>query len=145
MALNGHHPWVRFSDRSQLLRPNPAERSYGCAIVDADGDGRPEILCGTVAGPNRLFKAQGGAWVDVAPPELADVSLTVPGVVVVAVVSPLSVAPVGDVVVGHPPGHVVSPSESVADPAFVVDADSLVVGGPCVVVAPPLVPVPPSV
>ena len=80
MALNGHHPWVRFSDRSHLLRPNASERSYGCAIVDADGDGRPEILCGTVAGPNRLFKARGGAWVDVAPPELADAGASAIGV-----------------------------------------------------------------
>jgi len=80
MALNGHHPWVRFSDRSHLLRPNPPERSYGCAIVDADGDGRPEILCGTVAGPNRLFKSQGRTWVDVAPAELADAGASAIGV-----------------------------------------------------------------
>ena len=80
MALNGHHPWVRFSERSHLLRPNPPERSYGCAIVDADGDGRLEILCGTVAGPNRLFKSQGRAWGDVAPAGVAIAGGRAPGV-----------------------------------------------------------------
>lgn len=80
MALNGHHPWVRFSDRSQHLHPNLPERSYGCAIVDVDGDGRSEIFCGTVAGPNRLYRAEGGGFLDVAPPELADAGASAIGV-----------------------------------------------------------------
>ncbi len=80
MALNGHHPWVRFSDRSHLLKPNLPARSYGCVMIDADGDGRPEVFSGTVAGPNRLYKGDGGAFIDVAPPELADAGASAIGV-----------------------------------------------------------------
>ncbi|MBX7215083.1 MAG: CRTAC1 family protein [Thermoflexales bacterium] len=72
MALNGHHPWIRFTDRSSALEPNPPERSGGCAVVDLDGDARPEILCTTVGGPNRLYRASGTRWRDCASPALAD-------------------------------------------------------------------------
>jgi hypothetical protein len=45
-------PWISpFIDASALLRPNPAEFSYGCLIADLDRDGLPELLVVTVHAP----------------------------------------------------------------------------------------------
>lgn len=62
-----------FRDASHLLVPNEDELSYGCAMADLDGDGRPEILSVNVAAPNRLYKWRDGKMIDVAPPEFQDI------------------------------------------------------------------------
>lgn len=61
-----------FRDASDLLQPNPADSTYGCAMVDLDRSGRPQILAVTVAGPNHLYRWESGRLVDVAPPILQD-------------------------------------------------------------------------
>ena len=71
---------ILFTDRSDLLLPNPHERSYGCCVLDADNDGQPELFVGTVGGPNRLYKWRDGELRDVAPPVLADAAGSAIGV-----------------------------------------------------------------
>lgn len=61
-----------FRDSSALLSPNPPELSYGCAMVDLEGNGLPQILVVTVGGANRLHAWRGDRLTDVAPPELQD-------------------------------------------------------------------------
>ncbi len=66
-------PWISpFIDASALLRPNPAEFSYGCLIADLDRDGLPELLVVTVHGANRLYKWKGDRLIDTAPPSVRD-------------------------------------------------------------------------
>ncbi|CAN5227738.1 CRTAC1 family protein [soil metagenome] len=77
MSANFLSPFV---DASALLRPNPAEVTYGCVMADFDNDGLPEILVVTVQGPNRLYKWSDSRLVDVAPPILRDLSASGIGV-----------------------------------------------------------------
>jgi hypothetical protein len=71
-----------FQNASHLLEPNPPERSYGVSIVDLAGDGTPQILVATVAGPNRLYRwnPDGGVFEDGAPRLLADAECSAIGV-----------------------------------------------------------------
>ncbi len=61
-----------FKNASDLLFPNDAEFSYGCAMVDLDRDGQMEILVLNINGPNFLYKWRGERLVDVAPDEFQD-------------------------------------------------------------------------
>lgn len=61
-----------FRNVSGLLRPNPPELNYGCAMVDLDRSGLPQILVLTVGGANRLYKWHGDMLRDVAPAILQD-------------------------------------------------------------------------
>jgi hypothetical protein len=71
-----------FVDASALLRPNPAELSYGCVMADFDRDGLPEILVVTVGGANRLYKWDDSRLIDIAPPILQDTDASGIGVAV---------------------------------------------------------------
>jgi len=61
-----------FTDHSQLIRSNPPGRHYGVGVTDVDGDGTFEIFVCGFGGPNRVLKWDGSAYIDIAPPELAD-------------------------------------------------------------------------
>lgn len=69
---------LRFRDISSALRPNPAERHYGCVIADFLRDptstlaSTPQIAVVTTDGPNRLYRWDGEAFVDVADAGFAD-------------------------------------------------------------------------
>lgn len=62
-----------FLDASPLLRPNPAELSYGCIMADLDKDGLPEIFVACVGAPNRLYKWADSRLQDVASGVVQDV------------------------------------------------------------------------
>ncbi len=73
-----------FIDRSSLIVPNPPHLHYGMAVADVDGDGTYEaFVCGfaqqredggdvSLGGPNKVYKWEGTALVDIADPVLAD-------------------------------------------------------------------------
>lgn len=64
---------LRFRDASAALIPNPAERSYGCVIAPFQRNtAHPQIAVVTVDGPNRLYRFDGDAFVDVADEAFAD-------------------------------------------------------------------------
>ncbi|MDX2138926.1 MAG: CRTAC1 family protein [Chloroflexota bacterium] len=62
-----------FTDRTQLIRRNPPQLSYGIAVADVDGDGKFEAFITGFAGfPNVVLKWMGESFVNIAPPPLAD-------------------------------------------------------------------------
>ncbi|MEL6194964.1 MAG: CRTAC1 family protein [Bacteroidota bacterium] len=61
-----------FRDYSHLISDNPARKHYGIAITDMDFDGQPEAFITGFAFPNQVLKWNGHAFIDVAPPLLAD-------------------------------------------------------------------------
>ncbi|MEM7513369.1 MAG: VCBS repeat-containing protein, partial [Bacteroidota bacterium] len=61
-----------FRDYSHLISVNPARKHYGIAITDLDFDGQPEAFITGFAFPNQVLKWNGHAFIDVAPPLLAD-------------------------------------------------------------------------
>lgn len=50
---------------------DPTEHVRGIAVLDADGDGRFDVVYGNWEGPHRLFVRRGDAFVDKTPPEMA--------------------------------------------------------------------------
>jgi hypothetical protein len=69
-----------FTDQTRLLRDNPAQRRYGVAVTDVDGDGAFEwFVCGYGC-PNQVLKWSGESFVGVTPGKLADGELQALGV-----------------------------------------------------------------
>jgi hypothetical protein len=50
---------------------DPAQHVRGVAALDADGDGRFDLVYGNWEGPHRLFLRRGDTFVDKTPPEMA--------------------------------------------------------------------------
>ena len=61
-----------FTDRSDLLQPNPAQLNYGVAVTDVDHDGSFELFVAGFSFPNRVYKWTGNGFADVASAVLAD-------------------------------------------------------------------------
>lgn len=70
-----------FIDRSELLLQNPAQRNYGVAVTDIDGDGLFELFVTGYGGfPNQILKWMGEGLENVTPPALADATRQAIGV-----------------------------------------------------------------
>lgn len=73
-----------FTDKSALLRDNPAQLHYGIAVADLDGDaaaeGTFEIIVAGFGAPNLVLKWDGAGYVDIADPVLADADMNAIGV-----------------------------------------------------------------
>jgi hypothetical protein len=70
-----------FIDRSELLRQNPAQRNYGVAVTDIDGDGLFELFVTGYGGfPNQVLKWAGEGLENITPPALADATRQAIGV-----------------------------------------------------------------
>lgn len=61
-----------FIDRSDLLINNPMQQNYGIAISDIDKDGQFEIVVAGYGFPNRVYRWNGSAYIDITPEALAD-------------------------------------------------------------------------
>lgn len=80
-AANEHGPNFLFRNRGDgtfeevadlFGLGDPEEHGRGIAVLDANGDGRFDLVYGNWEGPHRLFlQSQMGTFVDVAPPPLA--------------------------------------------------------------------------
>ncbi len=60
-----------FTDRSTLLRDNPAQLNYGIAVTDIDGDGAFELFVAGFGFPNLVLKWDGAQFINMASPLLA--------------------------------------------------------------------------
>lgn len=61
-----------FTDRTSLLAENSPQLSYGIAVTDVNQDGAFEFLVAGFGFANRALAWNGTAYVDVAPPIIAD-------------------------------------------------------------------------
>lgn len=61
-----------FTNRSELLKANPMQASYGVAVTDVNGDGYFEFFVAGFGYPNQVLRWDGGGYVDIAPTILAD-------------------------------------------------------------------------
>ncbi|HEC23813.1 MAG TPA: CRTAC1 family protein [Chloroflexi bacterium] len=61
-----------FTDKTALLRDNPAQSNYGIAVCDVDDDGAFEVLVAGFGYPNLALKWDGSRFVNVANRRLAD-------------------------------------------------------------------------
>lgn len=61
-----------FVDHSSLLAHNPAQKNYGIAVTDVDGDGAFEVVVAGFGPPNLVLKWDGDQYVDVGTERLAD-------------------------------------------------------------------------
>lgn len=63
-----------FEDHSSLLAENPAQRNYGIAVTDIDGDGAFELFVAGFGASNLVLKWAGPetGFIDVAAPALVD-------------------------------------------------------------------------
>ncbi len=61
-----------FLDCTDLIADNNPLNANGIAVVDVDGDGRPEVVAAGFGMPNRVLKWDGERLVNIADPVLAD-------------------------------------------------------------------------
>jgi len=69
-----------FTNRTALLRDNPAQLNYGVAVLDVDNDGAFEMFVAGYGYPNQVLKWNGAAFVNIADVTLADANRQAIGV-----------------------------------------------------------------